>query len=167
MRSEAPVTPQFNADLEAALRQETARRQRVRRPFAPKALRRLRSVSSIAGHVGAAFTLSAVLMLLSPATFDREAQLPPISQPPIAGYLIQYGAVVVPSVDQTITLARESGFEVEVVRTFVPDRASHGEIVRMQHGSVRVDTVPVTGPARGPLLIIIGFAIGDAGNTAD
>lgn len=165
MRSEAPVTPQFATDLEAVLRDETARKQRVRRPFAPSALRRLRSVSSMAGHVGAAFALSAVLMLLSPATLDREAQLPPISEPPVAGYLAQYG--VVPNADQTITLARESGFEVGVVTTFVTDRASHGEIVRMQHGSTLVNTVPVAGPARGPLLIIIGLAIGDAGNTAD
>lgn len=165
MRSEAPITPQFAADLEAVLREQTSGTQRIRRPFAPGALRQLRSVSSMAGHVGAAATLSAVLLLLSPATLDREAQLPPISQSPVAGYLVQYGAF--PNADQTITLARESGFEVEVVTTFVTDRASHGEIVRMQHGSTLVDTVPVAGPARGPLLIIIGLAIGDAGNTAD
>lgn len=167
MRSDIPSTPRFTTELEAVLRGKAAQKKRTRRPFATAALRRLRSVSSVAGHTGAAVTLSAVLLLLSPATIEREIELPPVAEPPAAGYLAQYGATSAPSAHQTITMAREAGFEVEVITTFVADRAAHGEILGMRHLSAPVATLPATETARGPLLIIIGLSIGESGNTAD
>jgi hypothetical protein len=116
--------------------------------------------------VGAAVAVSSLLLLLAPGTVDRELQLPPISEPPRAGYLAQFGAGP-PSVEQTITLAREAGFEVDVVTTYVADRAAHGRILGMRHLTVPVTSIPVGGPVRGPLLIIIGLAVGDSGATAD
>ncbi|HVR32466.1 MAG TPA: hypothetical protein VMS74_07125 [Acidimicrobiia bacterium] len=167
MRSEAPVTSRFECELESMLRREAARKRRARRPYAASALRRLRVVSAMAGHVGAAVTLSAILLLLSPATLDREPQLPPVAQPPHAGYLAQYGVSAPASSDQTITMAREAGFEVEVATTYVADRASHGAIVAIRHLADPVETVPVHGRVRGLLLITIGLTLGEAGTTAD
>lgn len=166
MPSEIPSTPRFDAELEALLRREATRSRRTRRPVATSALRRLRSLSEAAGHAGAAVALSATLLLLSPATVDREVQLPPIAEPPRAGYLAQYGAPV-GSLEHTVSLAREAGFEVDVITTFVADRAAHGEILVMQHVNERVETVPVTQTARGPLLIVVGLAVGEAGTIAD
>lgn len=167
MRSEVPATPHFNAELETILRREAARRRRVRRPFATTALRRLRALSNGAGHLGAAVAVSATLLILSPGTLDRELQLPPISEPPPAGYLTQYGARSA-SATSTITMAQEAGFEVEVVTTFVADRAAHGTVVRMRHLSATVNNLPMNEPARGPLLIIIGLTVGDVdGATAE
>lgn len=157
----------FEHALEERLRQQTARRRRPRRPYTPSALRRLRTVSASAGHFGTAVVISALFLILSPASLDREIQLPPISQPPVAGYLAQYGVTHPVSPEHTITMAREAGFEVEVVTTFVADRAAHGTILEIRHLSDPVDRVPVQQPARGPLLIIIGLAVGDAGTTAN
>ena len=167
MSSDVPSTPRFDAELEAILRREAARSRRARRPVATRALRRLRSMSTAAGHAGAAVALSATLLLLSPATLDREVQLPPIAEPPRAGYLAQYGASAPGSVEYTVSLAREAGFEVDVITTFVADRASHGEILAMHHVNERVQAVPVTQTARGPLLIVVGLAVGEAGTIAD
>lgn len=166
MRSEAPSTPKFEAELEAILLRETARSRRPRRPVAVSALRRLRSISTTAAHASAAVALSATLLLLSPATLNREAQLPPVAEPPRAGYLAQYGAPA-SSVEDTVAIAREAGFEVEVITTFVADRAADGEILAMRHVNEPVHKVPVTESARGPLLIVVGLAIGDAGTLAD
>lgn len=167
MRSEVPSTPHFDAELEALLRREAAHGRRTRRPVASGALRRLRSISTAAGHAGAAVALSATLLLLSPATVDRQVRLPPIAEPPRAGYLAQYGAPATGSVEYTVALAREAGFEVDVITTFVADRAAHGEILVMHHVNERVQTVPVTHTARGPLLIVVGLAVGEAGTIAD
>lgn len=167
MSSEIPSTPRFTTELESSLRRQAALRKPAHRPFATAALRRLRSVSSMAGHTGAAVALSAVLLLLSPATIERDIELPPIAEPPTAGYLAQYGATSPPSADQTITMAREAGFEVEVVTSFVADRAAHGEILGMRHLSAQVAQLPTAEPARGPLLIILGLSIGEAGTLAD
>jgi hypothetical protein len=167
MPSEIPATPRFTTELEAVLRRETARRKRSRRPFAASALARLRRVSTMAGHVGAAVVMSATFLMLSPATIQREVQLPATAEPPRAGYLAQYGASASPTPSQTITLAREAGFEVEVITTFVADRASHGAILSMRHMIDTVNTVPVNDTARGPLFIFIGLTVGEAGTTAD
>ena len=167
MRSEAPVTPHFDAELEAILRRETASTRRARRPVAGSALRRLRSISTAAGHATAAVGLSATLLLLSPATVNREAQLPPVAEPPRAGYLAQYGVPATTSLEHTVALAREAGFEVDVITTFVADRAADGEILAMRHVNESVHKVPVTESARGPLLIVVGLAIGEAGTLAD
>lgn len=168
MRTEvrAPETPTFERTLEDMLRTETIRHRRIRRPYSPVALRRLRGLSSSAGHLGTAVVISTLLLILSPTSLDREAQLPPISEPPVAGYLAQFG-VTQATPQQTITMAREAGFEVEVITTFVADRASHGTIVGMRHLAQSVDTVPIQEPVRGPLLIIIGLTVGDSGTVAN
>ncbi|MDX1448190.1 MAG: hypothetical protein R3246_03920 [Acidimicrobiia bacterium] len=167
MPTELPSTPDFTAELESVLRREATRRKRARRPFTSGALRRLRALSNGAGHVGAAVALSATLLILAPGTLNRELELPPISEPPAAGYLAQFGARPA-SATATITLAREAGFEVEVITTFVADRASHGTVVQMRHMSSEVPSVPMNEPVRGPLLIIIGLTVGDAaGATAE
>ena len=167
MRSEAPSTPRFDTELEALLRREAAHTRQPRRPVATSALRQLRSISTTAAHAGAAVALSATLLLLSPATLEREAQLPPVAEPPRAGYLAQYGAPATPSLEHTVAFAREAGFEVDVITTFVADRAADGEILAMHHVNERVHTVPVAESARGPLLIVVGLVIGDAGTIAD
>lgn len=169
MRSEAPTTPDFTEALAARLVSEANGRKRTRRPFATASLGRLRSVSSSAAHVGLAMVLSATFLLISPASLERQLDLPPVSAAPTAGYLVQYGAIEPepPSPSATITLARESGFEVDVRRTWVADRASDGEILEMRHLGQTVTTVPTDEPGRGPLFIVIGLAIGDADNTAD
>ena len=167
MRSDAPSTPRFDSELEERLRREAAVLRRRHRPVAASALRRLRSVSTAAAHGGAAVVLSATLLLLSPASLDREVQLPPVAEPPRAGYLAQYGVPAATSVEHTVTLAREAGFEVDVRTTFVADRASHGEILAMRHFTERVQAVPVTGAPKGLLLIVVGLAVGEAGTIAD
>lgn len=167
MRTEVPSTPRFDTELETALRREATRHRRVRLPFATAALGRLRTLSNGAGHLGAAVAVSATLLILSPGTLDRELQLPPISEPPPAGYLAQYGAKPA-SATATITLAREAGFEVEVKTTFVTDRSVHGAVIGMRHMTAPVNNVPMNESARGPLLIIIGLTIGDPdGSTAE
>lgn len=169
MRTEAPPTPEFHEELARRLISEANGRQRTRRPFATAALGRLRSVSSTAAHVGLAMVISTTFLLLSPGTLERDLELPPVATAPTPAYLAQFGATnparTEPS--QTITLARESGFEVDVRRTYVADRSSDGRILEMQHLGQTVTTVPTDEPGRGPLLIVIGFAIGDADNTAD
>lgn len=165
MHSDAPATPTFTRELESVLRREAARRRRTRRPFAVAALSRLRSVSSMAGHLGAAVVVSTVLLLLSPATLDRAAELPPTAEPPVAGYLAQYASS--PTAERTLTFARYEGFEVDVITTYVADRAAHGEILSLRHLSDPVASVPVDHPARGPLFVVIGLTIGDAGTIAD
>jgi hypothetical protein len=167
VRSELPSTPRFDSELETILRGEAARTRRRSRPVPTSALRRLRSVSTTAAHAGAAVALSATLLLLSPGTLDREAQLPPIAEPPRSGYLAQYGAPAVSDVESTVARAREAGFEVDVITTFVADRAAHGEILVIRHVNEPVPRVPVTQTARGLLLIVVGLAVGDAGTIAD
>ena len=167
MRSDAPSTPRFDKELEAILRREAAQSRRSRRPVAASALRQLRSISSTAAHAGAAVALSATLLLMSPATLEREARLPPVAEPPRAGYLAQYGAPATPSLEHTVALAREAGFEVDVITAFVADRAAHGQILAMHHVNEQVHTVPVAESARGPLLIVVGLVIGEAGTIAD
>jgi hypothetical protein len=165
MRTEIPITPDFDRELEMMLRVHASSARRARLPFALSSLARLRRLSSLTGHGAAAVVMSAVLLLMSPATVNREAQLPPISEPPRSGYLAQYG--VTPSPDKTIAVAREGGFEVEVVTTYVAGRTTHGEIVAIRHVSKTVSHVPVDQGTRGPLFIVIGLAISDAGKTAD
>ncbi len=109
--------------------------------------------------------LSSTLLLLSPSSLQRDVDLPAVPEPPRHGYLTQYGAPV--GTDATISMAREAGFEVEVIRTFVADRAAHGDIVAMRHLAHPVSGVPVNEPVRGLLLVVIGLTVGDAGNTAD
>ena len=167
MRSEIPATPHFTSELEAVLRREAARRRRSRHPFAASALARLRRLSNMAGHVGAAVVISATFLILSPETIQREVQLPATAELPRAGYLAQYGAPATPTTSQTITFAREAGFEVEVITSFVADHPSDGAILSMRHMTNTVNTVPVNDTARGPLFIFIGLTIGDAGTTAD
>ena len=166
MRTDTPATPRFSAELESVLRRQATGRRRRHLPHAASALRRLRSVSAGAAHVGAAVAMSTLLLLLAPATANREIQLPAISEPPRAGYLAQFGAGPV-SAERTIAMAREAGFEVDVVTTYVADRASHGQIVGMRHVTVPVTAIPVDDPARGPLLIIIGLTVGGSGTTVD
>jgi hypothetical protein len=165
MRNDFGVTPNFDRELELVLRQQAFSGTRARLPFALSALGRLRSFSSLAGHAGVAVVMSAVLLLLSPATLSREAQLPAVSAPPPIGYLAQYG--VTQSADQRIADARNAGFEVAVITTYVPDRESHGEIVAIRHVSHTVGDVPVNHRTRGPLFIVIGLTISDAGKNAD
>ncbi len=165
MRIDMGATPEFERELESVLRQQASSGRRAQLPFALSALGRLRSFSSGAGHLGAAVVMSAVLLLLSPATLNREAQLPAVSEPPAMGYLTQYGANR--SADQRITVARNAGFEVTVLTTYVADRESHGEIVAIRHLSHTVSEVPVNHGTRGLLFIVIGLAISDADRTAD
>ncbi len=165
MRIDTGVTPNFDRELESALRQQASSGTRAQLPFAATAFGRLRSFSSLAGHAGVAVVMSAVLLLMSPATLNREAQLPAVSEAPPIGYLSQYG--VSRTVDQKIAVAREAGFEVAVLTTYVADRESHGEIVAIRHVSHTVGEVPVNHGTRGLLFIVIGLAITDSSKTAD
>jgi len=167
MPTEVPDTPEFTAELAERLMREAGRRRRVRRPFATHALRRLRSVSSTAAHATLAVVLSTTILMMSPSTVHREATLPPIARAPRYGYLAQFGVPPDQGIDRTVTLARESGFEVEVISTYVPYRGADGEIVEMRHMATPVTTVPVEEQPRGPLLIVIGFSVGYGDNTAN
>lgn len=167
MRSDVPVTTRFTMALEAALLEEARRRRRRRRPFSAMALARLRRFSASAGHVALAFVMSATLLLMSPDTLRPRAELPPVAAPPRAGYLAQYGAPVASTATELIAFARESGFEVEVRRTYVADRAADGAVVELRHLVTPVSSVPVDQPARGLLLVVIGFTVGDGDTTAN
>lgn len=173
MRTDVPDTPDFTAELadrlvwEANRRTRPARRRRNRMPFSTMALRRLRAFSSSAGHVTLALVMSAAVLLMSPSPVHKEAVLPAISPAPRYGYLSQFGVPPENDPTRTITMARESGFEVDVISTYVPDRHADGEIIEMRHMATSVSTVPVDEPARGPLLIVIGFSVGYGDNTAD
>lgn len=121
-------------------------------PVAVTAVRALRSMARHAAHaVGA--TALAVLMVVSWQLPTGETASVAIGRTPEThGYISQHASPTGPS---PIERARNQGYEVTVLRTFVPDRAAHGEILATRHPG------PISpGSARGPLLFVIGYSIG-------
>lgn len=160
-----PETPVFWQRLERDLRREAASVRRRRRPVAATALRSVRELSRSSLHAALAVGMAATLLLLSPHGVQPEPNLQASPSTTIHGYIHQYARP--PELTAaTIRMARDRGFEVEVVTTFVADRAEHGRIVRMTHAGSPTETLPDDG-VRGPILIVIGLTFGDGDTIAD
>lgn len=153
MRTETPRTPEFERLLEQRLRRRQAQRRfHHRLPVPVTAVRALRSMARHAAHTAAAAVL-AILMVVSWQLPTSETASVEIGHTPaIHGYISQYSNPARPS---PIERARNQGYEVTVLRTFVPDRSADGEILATRHpGPISPDSV------RGPLLFVIGYSIG-------
>ncbi len=163
MSTEVPATPHFEDELARVLRaRATVKRRRV--PARLTALRSLWSLNRMGLHAALACGLAATLLLMSPDVASRD--LPLTADPaaaPTPAYLYQYGG---PNIEDTIAAARDRGFEVQVLRSYVTDSADHQRILSIRHAGSDLDDLPDAG-ARGPLLIVMGLAIGDQFNTAD
>ncbi len=166
MRHDAPATPQFTADVEARLRREAHGRRRRILPFHPGALRAVREVSRTTVHATMAAGLAAAVLLSFPTATETEPPPlgPDLSASLAPAYLHQYGAE---DIDQTIAVARDRGYEVQLVTWYVPDQTMPREVISMVHAGERVDRVPDADRPRGPLLIVVGLAVGDRSSTAN
>lgn len=153
MRTETPRTPQFERLLEQELRRHQAKRRFGRRLPAPvTAIRALRSMARHAAHAAAATALAILMVVTWQLPTGETASVEIGHTPAIHGYVSQYSSPAGPS---PIERARNQGYEVTVLRSFVPDRAAHGEILATRHpGPISPDSV------RGPLLFVIGYSIG-------
>lgn len=167
MRSDlVPDTPAFWDELEQGLRHEAASTRRRRLPVPATALRPVRELSISSLHAALAVGVAAcLLLLLSPGGVQPEPNLRAEPGTSIHGYIQQY-ARPAELTAATIRMAKERGFEVEVVTMFVADRAEHGRIVRMTHAGSPADTLPDEG-VRGPVLIVIGLNVGAGDTIAD
>ena len=164
MRSDAPTTPMFDAELEALLTQRAMVPHR-RLPVRLAALRSLWNVNRIGLHAALACGLAATLLLTSPN--DGMGQRLPLTPEPDAtpapGYLYQYGG---PDIEELIANGRAQGYEVQVRRSFVTDASDHQRVLSIRHAGTELNDLPGIG-VRGPLLIVTGFAVGDRHTTAD
>jgi hypothetical protein len=160
-----PDTPAFWEELEQGLRREAASTRRRRMPVRATALRSVRELNISSLHAALAVGVAACLLLLSAGGVQPEPNLRPEPGPAIHGYIQQY-ARPAELTAATVRMAEERGFEVDVVTTFVADRAEHGRIVRMTHAGSPTDTLPEEG-VRGPVLIVIGLTFGEGDTIAD
>ncbi len=160
-----PDTPAFWHDLETRLRTEAASTRRRPLPVRTTAVRAVRELSRTSLHAALAVGVAAALLLVSPAGVDPEPTLRAEGSTALPGYIGQY-ATPAELTAGTVRLARERGFEVEIVTTFVADRAEHGRIVRMRHLGTPTEEIPDDG-IRGPILIVIGLTVGEGDTIAD
>lgn len=165
MRCDAPPTPDFSAELERRLREAAAHGSRPRFPTRLTALRSLRGLNQAALHVALACGFAAIAFLLSSPTARHPAPLTPDLEASLTpAYLHQYGAR---DVEETIEAARERGYEVQMVTWYVPDRSDHQRILSISHAGTEIGHLPEHDETRGPLLVVVGFAVGDRSSTAD
>ena len=153
MRTETPPTPEFERLLEQSLRRHQAKRGfHHRLPVPVTAMRALRSMARHVAHAAAATALAILMVMNWQLPTGETASVEIGHTPAIHGYISQYS---IPAGPSPIERARNQGYEVSVLRTFVPDRAAHGEILATRHpGPISTDS------ARGPLLFVIGYSIG-------
>lgn len=156
MRTEIPETPQYWDGLERALSQRVTqpRRRRFSFPVSLTAIRALRTFTRHAVHSLAVVSLAAVMVLTWSEPIGETATVQINAAPDQPAYIAQFS----PSTPRpsAVQQARNSGYEVAVQRMFTTDPAMNGRILSQRHpGEVVVDK------ARGPMLFVIGYTIGD------
>lgn len=160
MRIDVPETPDFWNRLEMELRANAPQRRRRRFGVPTPAMRALRTFTRHAVHLSAVAGLSVVLIVSWSQPIGDTASVTINSAHAVPAYLIQYGASV--DAETIVAQARDDGYEVAVRRIFTPDPDQDGLILEELHPGPRsVDH------ARGPLLFVIGYTIGDGATTAN
>lgn len=154
MRSECPETPEFWQELEDQLRMRASgRRFNLRLPVSLTALRALKTLNRHLVHSVAVVALAGIMVVGGIEPTGETATVEINLSAPVPGYLAQYSAGgSISPVDH----AKASGYEVAVHRMFTTDPALNGQIIaQRQPGELRFDQ------ARGPVLFVIGYTIGD------
>jgi hypothetical protein len=123
-------------------------------------MRALRTFTWHAIHASAVAGLSIVMIVSWSKPIGDTASVTINSTHAVPAYLIQYGASI--DAETVVAQARDDGYEVAVRRIFTPDPDQDGLILEELHPGPRsVDH------ARGPLLFVIGYTIGDGATTAN
>ena len=153
-----PSTPQFWSSLERRLR-EAVRLRALRE-------RRVQTLQSAAGAVATIASFgAAALMMLGPAAPLSTTTTQAIAVPASIDLLAS------PAADQTVYYSRSGtttsvtlpdrlaghGYEVTVLRQYVNDPSAHGRVLDVR-GPTRLNVG--RDPAAGPVVIVIGQAIG-------
>jgi hypothetical protein len=160
VRIEVPDTPDFWNRLESELRSSTPHRKRRRLGVPVTAMRALRAFTRHAVHASAVAGLAFVMIVSWSKPIGDTASVTIGAAPDVPGYLVQYGASI--DAETTVARARYDGYEVSVRRIFTPHPDEDGRILEERHpGPVTVDH------ARGPLLFVIGYTIGNGDTTAN
>ena len=160
MRIDVPETPEFWSQLESELRANAPVRKRRRFGVPVTAMRVLRTFTRHAVHMSAVVGLSVVMIVSWSKPIGDTASVTINTAPDLPAYLVQYGASV--DAEAAVAQARDDGYEVAVRRIFTPDPDEDGRILQELHpGPVTVDN------ARGPLLFVIGYTIGNGDTTAN
>ena len=160
MRIDVPETPEFWNRLESELRAKAPQRRRRRFGVPVTAMRALRTLTRHAVHMSAVAGLAVVMIVSWSKPIGDTASVTINTSPELPAYLVQYGASL--DVETTVAQARDDGYEVAVRRIFTPDPDEDGRILEERHpGPLTVDN------ARGPLLFVIGYTIGNGDTTAN
>ena len=123
-------------------------------------MRALRAFTRHAVHMSAVVGLAAVLIVSWSQPIGDTASVTINTAPELPAYLAQYGVTV--DADAIVAQARDDGYEVAVRRLFTPDPDQDGRILAELHpGELSVDN------ARGPLLFVIGYTVGNGDTTAN
>lgn len=123
-------------------------------------MRVLRTFTRHAVHMAAVVGLAVVMVVSWSRPIGDTATVTINTAPELPAYLVQYGATL--DAEITVAQARDDGYEVAVRRIFTPDPAKDGHILEELHpGTLSVDN------ARGPLLFVIGYTIGNGSTTAN
>lgn len=122
-------------------------------------MRALRSLTRHMAHA-TAMVLLAVVMVTSWSEPTGETANVQINTAVTPAYLAQYGAHVVSAdAGEIVSRARDDGYEVSVQRLFTTDPTLDGAILAQRHPGP--DTFD---GARGPMLFVIGYTIGQPGD---
>jgi hypothetical protein len=160
VRTEIPDTPEFWNRLESELRSKTPQRRRLRFGASVTAIRALRTFTRHAVHVSAVAGLAVIMIVSWSRPIGDTASVTINAAPDMPAYLVQYGASS--DTQAAVAQARDDGYEVAVRRIFTPDPDEDGRILEERHpGPITADN------ARGPLLFLIGYTIGDGDTTAN
>ena len=160
VRIDVPETPEFWDRLESELHARTPHRRRRRFGASSTAMRALRTFTRHAVHMSAVAGLAVVMVVSWSKPIGDTASVTINTSPELPAYLVQYGASV--DAATTVAQARDDGYEVAVRRIFTPDPDEDGRILEERHpGPLTVDN------ARGPLLFVIGYTIGNGDTTAN
>jgi hypothetical protein len=105
------------------------------------------------------------LLLVSPTPAPEPTPPlgPDLSASLTPAYLYQYGAR---NVEETVAVARERGYDVNLVTWHVPARHDRRPVVSIEHAGQTVESLP-DGGAKGPLLIVVGLTLGDQSSAAN
>ena len=160
MRIDVPETPEFWNRLESELRAKAPQRRRQRFGVPVTAMRALRTLTRHAVNMSAVAGLAVVMIVSWSKPIGDTASVTINTAPELPGYLIQYGATL--DAETTVAQARDDGYEIAVRRIFTPDPDEDGRILEELHpGPLTVHN------ARGPLLFVIGYTIGNGDTTAN
>lgn len=160
MRTDVPETPEFWNRLETELRSHPPRPRRHDFGVPVTVMRTLRTFTRHAVHMSAVVALAVAMVMGSSRPMGDTARVSIASDPQVPAYVAQYGGAS--TAESAVAQARSNGYEVAVRRIFTPDPSEDGRIVDQFHPGSDTAT-----QARGPILFVIGFTIGQGDRTAD